>query len=104
MDRLSNQCLHNLTVNPTVQPTVESTVGPSVRQTVRYVLKPCKCAIPLVGKLPVITGRKPEIGISRRAVLSADVGLLVLTVAPSVGSWGYLLTIYNFKNIRSRPQ
>jgi len=44
-----------LTVNPTVQPTVESTVGPTVRPTVRSILKRCKCAITLVGKLPVIT-------------------------------------------------
>jgi len=44
-----------LTVNPTVQPTVKSTVGPTVRPTVRSILKPCKCAIMLVGKLPVIT-------------------------------------------------
>ena len=73
MDRLSNQCLHNLTVNPTVQPTVESTVGPTVRPTVRSTLKPCTCAITLVGKLPVITGNW------QRAVQSADAGLLVNT-------------------------
>jgi len=52
--------------------TVESTVGPTVRPTVRSILKLCKCAITLVGKLPVITGRQ------RRTVLSADAGLLVL--------------------------
>ena len=46
-----------LTVNPTVQPAVESTVGPTVRPTVKSILKPCKCAITLVGKLPVITGK-----------------------------------------------
>ena len=57
----SNQCLHILVVNPTVQPTVESTLGPTVRPTVRSILKTYKCAIVLVGKLPVITG-KPEIG------------------------------------------
>jgi len=56
-------------VNPTVQPTVESTVGPTVRPTVRSILMPCKCAITLVGKLPVITGKT--------AVLSADAGFLV---------------------------
>jgi len=54
---MSNQCLHNLTVNPTVQPTVESPVGPTVRPTVRSILQPYKCAITLVGKLPVITGK-----------------------------------------------
>jgi len=53
---VSNQCLHNLTVNPTVQPAVESTVGLTVRPTVRSILKPRKCAITLVGNLPVITG------------------------------------------------
>jgi len=75
LDRLSNQCLHNLTVNPTVQPTVESTVGPTVQPTVRSILKPCKCAITLVGKLPLITGKTAWNW--RRAVLSADAGLLV---------------------------
>jgi len=54
---VKNQCLHNLTVNPTVQPTVESTVEPTVHPTVRSVLKVCKFAITLVGKLPVITGK-----------------------------------------------
>jgi len=48
-----------LTVNATVQPTVGSTVGPTVRPTVRSILKPCKCAIMLVGKLQE---RQPEIG------------------------------------------
>jgi len=63
-----------LTVNQTVQPTVESTVGP-VRPTVRSIRKPCKCAITLVGKLPVITAKTACNW--RRAVLSADAGLLV---------------------------
>jgi len=54
---MPNQCLHNLTVNPTVQPTVESTAGQTVRTTVRSILKACKCAITLVGKLLVITGK-----------------------------------------------
>jgi len=71
----SNQCLHNLTVNPTVQPTVESTVGPTVRPTVRCILKLCKCAITLVGKLLVITGKIAWNW--RHTVLSADAGLLV---------------------------
>jgi len=44
-------------VNAAVHPTVESTVGPTVRSTVRSILKPCKCAITLVGRLPVITGK-----------------------------------------------
>jgi len=76
LDRLSNQCLHNLTVNPTVQPTVESTVGPTVHPTVRSILKPCKCGIMLVWKLPVITGK--SVWNWWRAVLSADTGLVVL--------------------------
>ena len=65
-----------MTVNPTVQPTVESTVGPTVRPTVRSILKLSKCAITLVGKLPVITGKTGSNW--RRAVLSADAGLLVI--------------------------
>jgi len=69
------KCLNNLTVKPTVQPTVESTVGPTVRPTVRSIFKPCKCAFTLVGKLPVITGKTAWNW--RRAVLSADAGLLV---------------------------
>jgi len=55
--------------------TVESTVGPTVCPTVRSILKPCKCAITLVGKLPVITGKTAWNW--RRAVLSANAGLLV---------------------------
>jgi len=51
---MSNQCLHNLTVNPTVQPTVESTVGPTLRPAVRSILKACNT---LVEKLLVITGK-----------------------------------------------
>ena len=55
----------------------ETTVGPTVRPrpTVRSILKPCKCAITLIGRLPVITGKTA--GNWRRAVLSADAGLLV---------------------------
>jgi len=54
---------------------VQSTVGPTVRPTVRSILKPCKCAIMLLGKLPVITGKTAWNW--RCAVLSADAGLLV---------------------------
>ena len=44
-------------------PVIESTVGPTVHQTVRSIFKLCKCAITLVGKLSVITGKSLKLAV-----------------------------------------